>query len=58
MPPETLLTQISACTHCAAHLPHGPRPIVQAAPAARILIIGQAAVLPVLSSTAEKALQG
>lgn len=27
---------------CAEHLPHGPRPIVQAAPDARIVIIGQA----------------
>jgi uracil-DNA glycosylase len=41
-PLPALLTQIRACTHCAAHLPHGPRPIVQAAPCARILIIGQA----------------
>ena len=41
-PLPALLTEIRACTHCAAHLPHGPRPIVQAAPSARILIIGQA----------------
>lgn len=39
---DQLLTDIRACTHCAAHLPHGVRPIVQASPTARILIIGQA----------------
>ena len=37
-----LLADIRACQACAAFLPHGPRPIVQAAPASRILIIGQA----------------
>jgi uracil-DNA glycosylase len=41
-PLPALLTEIRACTHCAAQLPHGPRPIIQAAPSARILIIGQA----------------
>jgi len=39
---ETLLADIRGCTLCAAQLPFGPRPIVQAAPGARILIIGQA----------------
>jgi uracil-DNA glycosylase len=39
---KTLLTEIRACTVCAEHLPEGPRPIVQAAPDARIVIIGQA----------------
>jgi uracil-DNA glycosylase len=39
---DELLTAIRACTHCALHLPHGPRPVVQASPTARILIIGQA----------------
>jgi uracil-DNA glycosylase len=39
---ETLLTEIRACTLCAAHLPAGPRPVVQAHPKARILIAGQA----------------
>ncbi len=38
----SLLTEVRACTACAAHLPHGPRPIVQAHAAARILIAGQA----------------
>lgn len=33
---------MAACTVCAAHLPHGPRPVVQIDPAARILIAGQA----------------
>lgn len=37
-----LLTDIRACAHCAAHLPLGPRPVVQAAATARLLIIGQA----------------
>jgi uracil-DNA glycosylase len=39
---STLLDDIRACRHCAEHLPHGPRPVVQAGPGARILIIGQA----------------
>ena len=38
----SLLAEIRACTICAAHLPHGPRPIVQAHASARILIVGQA----------------
>lgn len=37
-----LLNQISACNHCAAHLPLGPRPVVRASTSARLLIIGQA----------------
>ena len=37
-----LLTEIRACRHCEAHLPLGPRPVLRAAPTARILIIGQA----------------
>ena len=39
---ESLLSQIRACEVCAAALPHGVRPIVQAGPGARVLIIGQA----------------
>ena len=39
---KTLLAEIRACTVCADNLPDGPRPIVQAAPGARIVIIGQA----------------
>lgn len=41
-PLESLLTQVRACTLCAEHLPLGPRPVVQAHPSARILIVGQA----------------
>lgn len=37
-----LLTEVRACTVCAAHLPLGPRPIIQAEPGARLVIIGQA----------------
>lgn len=39
---DELLQRIRACTECAAHLPHGPRPIVAASPDSRIVIIGQA----------------
>jgi uracil-DNA glycosylase family 4 len=37
-----LLSEIRACQACAAHLPHGPRPVVQAGESARLLIVGQA----------------
>lgn len=37
-----LLQQVSACTLCAADLPHGVRPVLQAGAKARILIAGQA----------------
>jgi uracil-DNA glycosylase len=37
-----LLTKVRACTLCAKHLPHGPRPVLQLAASARILIAGQA----------------
>lgn len=39
---ETLLTEIRACRLCANHLPLGPKPILQGAETARILIVGQA----------------
>ncbi|MCB0079822.1 MAG: uracil-DNA glycosylase family protein, partial [Caldilineaceae bacterium] len=39
---EQLLSDVRGCTICAAHLPHGPRPVVQMHPNARILIAGQA----------------
>ncbi|MGN6653639.1 uracil-DNA glycosylase family protein [Trinickia sp.] len=39
---ETLLTEIRACRACEAHLPHGPRPVLQVGREARVLIIGQA----------------
>jgi len=38
----TLLGDIRACTVCAAHLPAGPRPIVQFSATSCIVIIGQA----------------
>ena len=38
----SLLTEIRACTLCAEYLPLGPRPTLQAAASARILIAGQA----------------
>lgn len=38
----TVLSEIAACRVCEAHLPLGPRPVVQADPRARILIVGQA----------------
>ncbi len=37
-----LLSEIRACQHCAAYLPHGLRPVVQAGDGARLLIVGQA----------------
>lgn len=39
---ESLLLRVRSCTLCAAHLPLGPRPVLQAHMAARILIAGQA----------------
>ncbi len=39
---QPLLTDIRQCRECEAHLPHGPRPILAASTASRILIIGQA----------------
>jgi uracil-DNA glycosylase len=38
----SLLAEVRACTLCSAHLPLGPRPVLQAHPAARILIAAQA----------------
>lgn len=37
-----LLDEVRACTLCAAHLPEGPRPVLQLHPDARLLIAGQA----------------
>lgn len=37
-----LLPLVRACRACANHLPHAPRPIVQAGTRARLLIVGQA----------------
>jgi uracil-DNA glycosylase len=38
----SLLAEVRACTLCAAHLPHGSRPVLQIHPQARILIASQA----------------
>lgn len=37
-----LLQRIRACELCAPHLPCGPRPVLQAARSARVLVVGQA----------------
>jgi uracil-DNA glycosylase len=39
---DRLLADIRACRECAAYLPHGPRPVLQAHPDARVLIVSQA----------------
>ena len=39
---EGLLTAVRSCRVCEAHLPLGPRPVLQAGTTARILIVGQA----------------
>jgi len=39
---DALLTEIRACRACAASLPLGPRPVLQAGAGARILVVGQA----------------
>ncbi len=39
---ESLLAAVRNCRVCAAHLPLGPRPVLQAAETSRILIVGQA----------------
>ncbi len=37
-----LVDQIRACRHCAAALPHEPRPVLRVAAGARVVVIGQA----------------
>lgn len=39
---EGLVREARACTVCAAHLPHPPRPVLRVGKSARLLIIGQA----------------
>ncbi|MCE3602585.1 uracil-DNA glycosylase family protein [Massilia sp. P8910] len=39
---DSLLADVRACRACEAHLPKGPRPIVQVGEGARVLIVGQA----------------
>ena len=41
-PLDRLLNDVRLCAVCAAHLPFGPRPIVQMGREARVLVIGQA----------------
>ena len=41
-PFDTLLARIRACRLCEAQLPMGPRPVVQASSASRLLIVSQA----------------
>lgn len=38
----SLLAEIRACRACEAHLPHGPRPVLQVGRSARVLVVGQA----------------
>jgi len=37
-----LVKEIRSCSLCAAHLPLGPRPIIQVSSFAKILVVGQA----------------
>lgn len=39
---DQLVRRVRACTICADHLPLGPRPVIQMAESARILVVGQA----------------
>lgn len=39
---ESLLGSVRSCRVCEAHLPLGPRPVLQAGTTARILVVGQA----------------
>jgi uracil-DNA glycosylase len=39
---DATLREARACRVCAPHLPHEPRPVLRAAPGARLLIVGQA----------------
>lgn len=39
---QSLLAEIRACRACEAHLPHGPRPVLQVGRDARVLVVGQA----------------
>lgn len=41
-PLDPLLDEIRRCRVCAQAMPHTPRPVIQAAPEARIMIVGQA----------------
>jgi len=39
---DSILADIGRCKACEAHLPHPPRPVLQAGRSARLIIIGQA----------------
>lgn len=39
---DALLAQIRACRICAAHLPHGPRPVLHVSATAKLCIVSQA----------------
>lgn len=39
---DEYLTTVRSCSLCAEHLPLGPRPVVQASPNSKILVVGQA----------------
>lgn len=39
---DHMLSEIRGCRHCAAQLPHAPRPVLQASATARLCIVGQA----------------
>ncbi|WP_206951613.1 uracil-DNA glycosylase family protein [Trinickia acidisoli] len=39
---QLLLAEIRACRVCEAHLPQGPRPVLQVGRSARVLVVGQA----------------
>lgn len=39
---ETIIREVRSCERCRSHLPLGPRPVLRAAPSARLLIVGQA----------------
>ncbi|MFQ5955436.1 MAG: uracil-DNA glycosylase family protein [Kiloniellales bacterium] len=39
---QALLEEIRACQVCAAHLPHGPRPVLRVRETAQVMIVGQA----------------
>jgi uracil-DNA glycosylase family 4 len=47
---KKLLSEIAQCTICKKHLPFAPRPVLQAGPDAKIIIIGQAPGLKVQQS--------
>src|SRR5664279_906127 len=42
LPFEQLLGRVRTCTLCAENLRYGPRPVIQMAESARILVVGQA----------------